>query len=128
MIDNYIEEKETKEFREFKRPVYLKLLPGTPYRIRVLNAKPNKSYKHYIAFQRASVLCLGDNCSICDRNKKLAEENKGVAFTQIKGVIPRQERYATNVLNRTLVKRTASGKIVYANLEDEFPAIDPQSG
>lgn len=128
MIDNYIEEKEIKEFKEFKKPLYLKLVPGVPYRLRILNPKPFKTYKHYVAFQRASVLCLGDNCPICDRNKKLADENKGVPYAQIKGIIPRQERYVTNVLNRTLVKRTSSGSVVYANLEDEFPAIDSQSG
>jgi len=119
-MEDFITLKEEKE-SQFEKPKYLKLLPYVPVRVRVLDKMPYMAYKHYIPSASISVLCLGEECPICQRNTELIKNNPGVKYMNIKGLIPRQERYLVNVLNRTPVKVTSAGSIVYPNLEGEFP-------
>ena len=120
-MDDFIKIKDPKEATQFEKPKYLKLLPYTPVRVRILDSVPYMTHKHYIPSANISILCLGDECPICQRNNELVKANPGVKYANIKGLIPRQERYMVNVYNRTYVKVTSMGTIVYANLEGEFP-------
>jgi hypothetical protein len=85
-------------------------------------------YKHYLPLQKVSVVCLGDaHCPICANNRKLVSDNPGIQYTAIKGIIGRQTRFMVNVYNRTLVKITPNGNVVYAQ-NGQFPMQDAASG
>jgi hypothetical protein len=114
--------------KEYKATEYVKLTSGVPVRMRILDEKAYHTTKHFIPNQKVSVLCLGDeHCPICQTNARLFKENPELSPRQIKGIIPRQNRYMVNVLNRTMVKTTSVGTIVYP-VHGQFPTNDPDTG
>lgn len=113
---------EKKEFTDFKRVQYLKIIPNVTIRVRILDKAAHLTFKHYLPKQNLSVVCLGDECPICITNKKLINENQGVPTNQIKGYLPRSARHSVNVLNRTLVKVTSEGEVVYPDIYGKYPA------
>lgn len=113
---------------DFKRTEFVKLVSGTTVRLRILDKKAHQVEKHFIPHQRISIMCLGDDlCPVCNNNRKLMAENPDSSPSKIKGFITRQRRYLVNVLNRTQVKETPSGKVVYPRGND-FPPNDPDTG
>lgn len=113
----------------FNKPRFLKLIPGFPVIVRILDKKAYKVYKHFIPKQKASVMCLGwEHCPICQKNKELADANPNVPYGEVKGIIPRQTRFMVNVLNRTVAKITSEGNVIYAGFDGSFPNQDPESG
>jgi len=113
---------------EYKRTEYVKITAGVPLKVRILDKKAIHVTKHYIPSQRISILCLGEEvCPICQSNSKLMRENPGLQPRQIKGFIPRQNRYMVNVLNRTMVKLTPSENVVYAS-SGAFPSHHADTG
>jgi hypothetical protein len=114
--------------REFKANQFVKIEAGIPLRLRVLDKKALHTEKHFLPNQKVSVLCLGDDvCPICINNQKLIRANPDSSPRQIKGLIFRQNRYLVNVLNRTLVKRTPSGNVIFSK-GGQFPTHDPDTG
>lgn len=114
--------------KEFKPNQFVKIEPGVPLRLRILDKKALHTEKHFIPNQKVSVLCLGDDvCPICVQNEKLIKANPELSPRQIKGLIFRQNRYLVNVLNRTLVKRTPSGNVIFSK-GGNFPSHDPDTG
>lgn len=118
---------ERKEFTEFKKVQYLKIIPNVTIRVRILDKEATLIFKHYLPKQGISVVCLGDECPICIQNKKLITEHQGIPTSQIKGYLPRSARHSVNVLNRTLVKITEDGEVVYPDVYGKFPKTS-QSG
>jgi len=112
---------EKKEYTEFKKIQYLKIIPNATIRVRVLDREATLTFKHYLPKHRVSIVCPGDECPICITNKKLIAENQGVSTMQIKGYMPRSARHSVNVLNRTLVKTLSNGDFVYPDIYGKFP-------
>jgi hypothetical protein len=106
----------------FKRTQFLKIIPNVTLRLRILDKKAHMVFKHFIRNQRVSVVCLNEECTVCMNNQKLIRENVGVPTSQIKGYIPRSARYLVNVYNRTPVKQTVDGEVVYPDVHGKFPA------
>lgn len=114
--------------REFKPNRFVKIEAGVPLRLRILDKRALHTEKHFLPAQKVSVLCLGDEvCPICAHNQKLIRANPDVSPRNLKGLIFRQNRYLVNVLNRTLVKRSPSGNVVFAK-GGQFPSHDPDTG
>jgi len=114
--------------RDFKPTKFLKIIPGYPVRIRILSQSAYRVAKHYLPKQKVSLVCLDEECPICANNRKLVEANPDTAYNEIAGIIGKQNRYLVNALNRTKVKITASGKVVYAGADGKFPPQHPESG
>lgn len=113
---------------EFKRFAYVKIFTGCQLRLRILDQHAIQTFKHYIPSAKLSVTCLGEErCPICQKNQKLIAENPKLNPRQIRGYIPRQNRYSVNILNRTMVKKTSKGNIIYA-IHNQFSPQDPETG
>ena len=114
---------------EFRQIFYTKIIPGVNSRIRILDSKAVHFQKYFIPSQRISIIAPEDEEQdpIWQNNGRLLKENPNSKPNEIKGFIPRQNRYVVNVLNRTLVKRTPSGSIVFPGLSG-FPTHDPETG
>lgn len=116
------------EQSDFKRPVFVRLFNGANLRLRILNEKSYSTQKHYISRHRVSINCLGDDaCPVCENNRRLMAANPNQKPYQIQGFMNRQNRYLTNVLNRTPIKTTPSGKVVYP-INNDFPSADGDTG
>lgn len=115
---------------EFEPTRFTKLVSGNPVRVRILNKEAYRVYKHFLPQQRISIVCLGDGiCPICIENqKKIDNAQAGTRYNQIKGYIARQNRYSVNVLNKTLVKETPTGNVIYPQMDGQFPMQDVSTG
>lgn len=95
---------QTKESRQdsgkFQKTQFLKLDEGE-HSIRILEPHETRHVIHYINY--LYLKCLGDECPICENNKRLMYEHP-TDFRDVKGWLPRRNRYYINVLDRTLVK------------------------
>lgn len=92
---------ENKESNSLKRLEYLNI--SGPTTIRVLDKKAYDVESHYFAHARASVECLGNDCPICDTNKKVYAMNPE-KFRDDVNYHARSTRYFVNVLDRTPTK------------------------
>ncbi len=96
---------EKKEFvpgkSKYRKTEFLKLNDGDEHRVRILDKMETKHYTHYIGF--AYVKCLGDQCPICQNNKKILYEHPE-DYRDVKGWNPRRDRYYLNVMDKTLAK------------------------
>ncbi len=82
---------------KFKKTQYLSLKPGE-YTIRILDPMETKKYAHYIG--RGWIECLGDECPICQNNKKILYENPE-EYAKVDGWCPRRPRFYLNVLDKS---------------------------
>lgn len=94
---NYIEEKKERTQSKFRKTEFLKLDEGEKV-VRILDGHETKHYTHYIGF--AYIKCLGDECPICQNNKKILFEHP-TDYRDVKGWNPRKDRYYINVLDKT---------------------------
>lgn len=88
---------DAKRESKFRKVEYLKLDPGQ-YTIRILEFPATKKYNHFLNF--SSVECLGDDCLICENNRRILYEHPK-DYKDVKGWCPRRERFWVNVLNKT---------------------------
>jgi hypothetical protein len=107
---------------DFNRPVFLRLREGTPVTIRVLDSHAEKVLKHWINSSKTSVLCLGEECPICQQNEVIRRENPKT-FQKIKGYIPVQRRWMVNVLDRTPVIKDEETGEEYYSIKGKFPTV-----
>lgn len=99
---DFIEDKsERKSGSKFRRTEFVKLEEGNEQVIRILDGHETRHYTHYMGW--AYVKCLGDECPICQNNKKIMYEHPE-DFRDVKGWNPRRDRYYVNALDRTSVK------------------------
>lgn len=85
---------------KFKKTLYLSTPPGE-YRIRILDEVETKKYAHFAG--KTYVECLKDACPICENNRGIMYQHPD-NFRDVKGWIPRRERYYVNVMDRTPAK------------------------
>lgn len=89
------------ESTTIKKTEFLKLAQGQTL-IRILEEESAKFYIHYV--KGISIECLGeDECPVCLNNRKIYIENPE-GFRDIPGYYPKVQRFAVNVLDRTVVK------------------------
>lgn len=84
--------------KEFRKTQYLTLKPGK-YTIRILDSMETKIYGHYFV-GRGWVACLGEECPVCQNNKKIMYEHPQEEFNKIAGWNPRRARYFLNILDK----------------------------
>jgi len=97
---NFIEDKKERQSSKFRKTEFLTLDEGE-HVVRILDGHEVKHYIHYINFMYLA--CLGDECPLCQNNKKIMYEHPE-DFRDVKGWYPRRDRYYINVLDRTPVK------------------------
>jgi len=90
---------DNKDFRPIR---YLRIKDGYPVTIRIIDNKSFYVAKHYVPAQRMSILCLGEQCPICQRNAEIRAKHGRQARNQ-PGFFNIQHRNMVNVLDRTLV-------------------------
>lgn len=113
MFGENIEKREDRQSNsKFRKTEFLKLDEGE-HTIRILDPREVKHYTHYMGW--AYIRCLGDECPICQNNKKLMYEHPE-NFREMKGWNPRRDRYYINVLDRT--KGRICGKCETENEEN----------
>ena len=106
----------------FRKPKFLRIYPGQ-HIVRVLGPNIHEEYSHYV--KRMTIQCIGEECPVCDNNRKLRAEHSGVDTGDIPGYSPRRRIFYTNVLDRTSVKRcTQCGASVNA-INGTYPPACP---
>lgn len=90
------------ENTDFQPVRYLRIKDGYPVTIRIIDDKSFYVAKHYIPSQRMSIVCLGEQCPICQRNAEIRAKHGRNARNQ-SGFFNVQHRNMVNVLDRTLV-------------------------
>ena len=112
---------------DFNRPVFLRMREGYQLIVRILDSHAEKVLKHWINSSKTSVLCLGDECPICQQNETIRRENPKT-FQKIKGYIPVQRRWMVNILDRTpVIKDEETGEEYYA-VKGKFPTVTRDGG
>lgn len=89
---------EKREGGKFKKTVWLTLKPGD-VTIRILDPMETKIYGHYFV-GRGWVACLGDECLVCQNNKKILYEHPE-DYQKVQGWNPRRARFFLNVLDHS---------------------------
>lgn len=95
-VDDVVENKNPK----YRKTEFLNLTAGE-HRIRILESMETKKYTHYIGF--AYVECLGEECPVCENNKKILYEHPE-DYREQRGWSPRSQRFYINILDKTLVR------------------------
>jgi len=109
------------EKKTFDKINFLYFEPGQ-HIIRILG-NPRKFYTHYLNNQKISVKCLGEECPICQNNKKLIAEYPKT-FREIPGYASRSTRHYFNCLDRTEVKVCPEcGEEVKKEMSGKYPAV-----
>jgi hypothetical protein len=107
---------------DFAKPQYLKYVEGMPLIVRILDDRAYHVQKHWINSQRLSLLCLGGECPICERNAQIRKEFPKSYWNQ-RDYISRSNRYMVNVLDRTpVVVDEETGEEYYAR-QGNFPTV-----
>lgn len=91
-----------KDKSQFKKLDFFKLTQGI-HRVRFLDEEVYQTAVHFLPSGKFSVKCLGENCPICQRDRKIMLERPD-DFKEDPNFIPTQYRYFFNVLDRTNVK------------------------
>lgn len=82
---------------KFRKTEFIQLGQGE-HLIRILEPMETKVYAHYVGW--SWLKCLGDECPICENNKKILYEHPE-DYREVKGWNPRRDRYSINVLDKT---------------------------
>jgi hypothetical protein len=101
MTDTFFDFRPEREKTLYPKINFMKFDYGQ-HLLRVIG-KPVALYSHYLRSSNLSIKCLGDDCPICQNNKKIFLEHPN-DFREVKGYVPRQYRHYFNGLDRTLVK------------------------
>jgi hypothetical protein len=83
-----------------KKLEFINLVPGNSV-IRILDQDYVAVESHFI--NRVSIACLGDECPICQNNRKIIMENPE-SFRDINGYSAKSTRYFINVMDKTPTK------------------------
>ena len=97
-----IDERQTNP--KFRRIEFMSMDAGE-HRFRILESMETKKYTHYIGF--AYVECLGDDCPVCENNKKILYEHPE-DYKEQADWHPRNQRFYINVFDKSSV--TEDGK------------------
>lgn len=97
---------------KFRKTHYMSLGEGQ-HVVHILENPAKKFYVHFVGF--SYVKCLGDDCPICENNKKLMFEHPK-DFRNQKTWKPRSERFYVNVLDKTKARYCESCDVDYKDL------------
>lgn len=102
--------------KEFRKTQYLMLKPGK-YTIRILDEVETKVYGHWF-MGRGWLECLGDECPVCQNNKKILFEHPE-DYRDVDGWNPRRARFFLNVFDKAdnTVKVLGSGPQLIEDLK-----------
>jgi hypothetical protein len=114
--------KQKEKTQTFKKAEFFSIkLPGT-YVIRILE-KPVLVTTHFVN-GKYPIRCLGENCPICENNRRLRNENPKVTdLREIRGYFSKTDRYMLNILDRSLVKTCPSCSTEYYAINGQFPPL-----
>ena len=117
-IDNFLGltlAKNTQELTSKRKNIYMSFKNPGIYTMRILEPFSVQAV-HYISKQSVSVHCLGNSCPICEKNRYSYNQYGNEAWKK-PGYYSRQEKYVSNVLDRTPVVRCdACGEEIYLHL------------
>jgi hypothetical protein len=115
--------------KSFKKVNYLNLTPGS-HMVRLLQepATALTVFTHYLVTKTGAytVQCLGEDCPVCDNNRKIYLENPKT-FRDVPGYFSRSTRYLMNVLDRTVVKTCPSCQTEVKKVGNDFPSNCPNT-
>jgi len=100
--------------QSFKKTEFLSMKMPGKYVVRLLE-NPVLVSTHFVN-GKYPIRCLGEECPICANNKTIRLQNPE-NFRDIRGYLPRADRYTLNVFDKTEVK-------VCPNCKNEVHAID----
>lgn len=108
---------------KFRKTAYLSLKPGE-YVIRILDSSETRKEAHFLNSIRSYVECLGDECLICQNNKRILYEYPE-EYRDQKDWCPRRPRFYLNVLDRSdgLVKVLSCGPRLIEDLKTMSRAV-----
>ncbi|KKN45708.1 hypothetical protein LCGC14_0680260 [marine sediment metagenome] len=110
------------EASDYSKTNYLRFQEGVPTTVRIISEGSRYVAKHFLTKIRTSILCLGEQCPICERNKTLREQHGRNANKQ-SDYIAIQNRNMLNVLDRTLVIVDEETGDEYSAHKGTFPTI-----
>jgi hypothetical protein len=105
----------------YKKTQYLALKQGE-YTIRILDPMETRKETHYVGY--SYIECLGDECPICQNNKKILYEHPE-DYKDVQGWCPRRPRFYLNVIDKAdgLVKVLSCGPMLIEDLKTMSRAI-----
>jgi len=120
MTDTFGETLDEKNSK-FKKTVYFSTKPGE-YVIRILDSMETKKFVHSLG--RAFVECLGEDCPICQNNKKILYEHPE-DYKDVSGWCPRRSRFWLNILDKAdgIVKVLSCGPQLIEDLKTMSKSI-----
>lgn len=101
MTNPFFEFRPEQEKKVFPKVNYMRFDVGQ-HLLRIIG-DPRAVYTHYVRHANIAIKCLGDDCPICQNNKRIFLEHPN-DFRDVKGYTPRQYRHYFNALDRTMVK------------------------
>lgn len=109
--------------QNFKKTEFLSLKMPGKYVIRFLE-KPVLVSTHFVN-EKYPIKCLGEACPICANNKTLRVQNpdKRDNMREIRGYLPRADRYMLNVYDKTEVKTCPNCKAEVHAIDGNFPPV-----
>ena len=116
-IDEYVEKDRKPKYRKTE---FMNMDAGE-HRFRILEPMETKHYTHYVGF--AYLKCLGDECPICENNKKILYEHPE-DYKEQKGWAPRSQRFYINVLDKTLTRVCPKCGLEKPNYTSETCPVD----
>lgn len=96
---------------KFRKTEYIQLAQGENLVRFLENATDH--YAHFV--NRAYVACIGEDCPICENNKKIIYEDRD-NFRDNKSYRPRSQRFYVNVMDKTRAKTCSACGTVTKNL------------
>lgn len=105
----------------FRKTEHVDLTPGQTT-IRIIDS-PEEALKYHTHYVKgAYVKCLGEDCPVCKSNFKILAENPD-SYREVPGWSPKQERFAVNVYDKTLVKICPACKTEVKKNGNAFPPV-----
>jgi hypothetical protein len=125
MSDNFGETLDDTVGRDskYRKTEFLSLKPGE-YVLRILDSKETRKEAHYLPATRTYVECLGDDCPLCQSNRKILYEHPE-DYRDQKDWCPRRPRFYLNVMDKAdnVVKVLSSGPRLIEDLKTMSKAV-----
>jgi len=106
--------------QNFKKTEFLSIKMPGKYVVRILES-PVLVSTHFVN-NKYPIKCLGEKCPICANNKRIIMQNPE-NFRDIRGYLPRNDRYMLNVYDKTEVKVCSNCKKEVNAIDGNFPPV-----
>lgn len=108
-----------------KKTEFMSVVSGNNV-IRILDDDYSTFVCHYLPAQKSTVVCLGNECPICQNNKKIIMENPD-NFRTVKGYLPKTSRYVVNVIDKSPTKTCKNCGTEIKAVNGKFPPACPNT-